>query len=43
MIDRPLANFTKKRSETTQICKIRNAKGEINKQYGNPGNHRRLL
>jgi hypothetical protein len=28
-IDRPLANLTKMRREKTQICKIRNAKGEI--------------
>jgi hypothetical protein len=27
-IDRPLANLTKMRRENTQICKIRNAKGE---------------
>jgi hypothetical protein len=30
-IDRPLANLTKTRRETTQISKIRNAKGEITK------------
>jgi hypothetical protein len=28
-IDRPLENLTKMRREKTQICKIRNAKGEI--------------
>jgi hypothetical protein len=28
-LDRPLANLTKMRRENTQICKIRNAKGEI--------------
>jgi hypothetical protein len=27
-LDRPLANLTKMRRENTQICKIRNAKGE---------------
>jgi predicted PurR-regulated permease PerM len=38
-IDRPLANLTKMRREKTQISKIRNTKGEITKNYGNPGNH----
>jgi hypothetical protein len=31
-IDKPLANFTKKRREKTQISKIRNAKGEITRK-----------
>ena len=42
-IDKPLARLINKKRERTQINKIRNEKGEVNRHHRNTKDHKRLL
>ena len=42
-IDKPLARLIKRKREKNQINKIRNEKGEVNRQCRNTKDYKRLL